>query len=303
MLRKPIGSSWQAMLVTTLVYVLGMLVWKTNLEPRLPAGKGALQWTRGTFLDLDGAYSPLYQVGQVHADTLVVVGDSRVQSGISREILTEAGLGPVALITGPSAQARDLLRAVEDLPARRLILSISPRSVFHPGKGEFQEQLRRLRAPRTTASIDTELNTWLADQRRRVLDTLSPPSRTGWYPPLNPVRAVADYRKSLKRTPKGLWNKHLARVQSTLRDLQGAGWQIACIRIPTNPATMSVEDRYFPSDRFRTLCEALGVPYLEYGIQGDRYQSNDGSHLRKDEAQRFTAQLADELRGLDGWSE
>lgn len=281
---------------TAALFAAGIALWKAAVEPALPPDARTLQWTRGRFVDVPRAYSPIYRVGDIGPESLVVAGDSRVQSGVSREILDDAGLGPTALLTGPSGQLRDLLRIARDTPARRLVLALSVLSIEgEPDRG-FRRQLRRLREPLDRAGVDAALDSWLGDQRRRLITPIMTDSwRTAWFGTPDPLAQVEGYRARLQLVSDDARVKRLRQARGLLRALLDEGWTVVCVRLPTNPELRTVEDEAFAPDRFVEFCAELGIEYHDLGADAAGYSSRDGSHLLPSEGRRFSRELAARL--------
>lgn len=288
-------------LTSIAVWAAGVGAWKAFAEPRFPPNLDHIAWTRGVYQPVPKGFSPIYRIGTIRSGGLVVAGDSRVQSGIDPEILDDAGLGPTALLTGPSGQLRDLLRIVRDAPARRLVLALSPLSVA--AFQNLRRQIKILEEPWTRAKVDDWLDTWLGDQQRRLVDTLSPArwSRS-WLPPFDPEEQVEGYSTRLPKIPDAQRLKRLADAKVLLRALSKGGWTIACVRIPTNPGVRAAEDAAWPPERFVEFCDDLGIPYLDLGRDAPDILSVDGSHLLAREGRAVTREIAQWLSGLPGFA-
>lgn len=289
--RGPVPILWSAALVAA-----GLATWKTAVEPALPPDVQTLQWTRGTFVDVPRAYSPIYRVGEIGPESLVVAGDSRVQSGVSREILDDAGLGPTALLTGPSGQLRDVLRIAREAPARRLVLALSVLSIEGEPDPGFRRQLRRLREPPDRGDVDAALDTWLGDQRRRWITPIATDSwRSSWFGTPDPLAQIEAYRERLRLVSDEARARRLDQAARLLRELVGSGWTVVAVRLPTHPELRTVEDEVFAPDRFVEFCANLGIEYHDLGVNATGYSSRDGSHLLPSEGRRFSHELAKRL--------
>lgn len=252
------------------------------------------------FVDVEGAVAPLYLYGRASADSLLVAGDSRIGSDISIRVLERRGLGPVGTIWNGLAQLEHLLAGVRTLPPRRLVLCLTPASVYSPPLKHMADILAKERAVRLPQQIDTRLNDDLDVLRQRTFWTLESNPWGGGEAGvrIEPHRHEGIYAALLGESSRPERRKHLDVIHATLREMIDAGWRIACVRLPVMPGIEAIEDEAFPPELFRDMCADIGAPYLDMSGSGGKYNTFDGSHLLGADAERASAVIGDWLLTL-----
>jgi hypothetical protein len=149
--------------VSALVYAGLVAGWQLVVVPRLPPAifhgegdDGPLVWIEphGMFLSH----------GDVHAADLLFVGDSRMSDGIDFDALDAAGVDDAAMLWAASARLVDLLPAVRELPARRLVVGFSILSLERPRAGAATEVVRGSAPPASPEDLDRRLAQWGDEQ-------------------------------------------------------------------------------------------------------------------------------------------
>ncbi len=83
-----------------------------------------------------------------------------------------------------------------------------------------------------------------------------------------------------------------------VRDWREKGIRVIAFRPPVSEIILSIENEYsgFDESAFRAAFEAAGGRWID--IEPTRYVTYDGSHVGREEAERFTANLAKNLASL-----
>jgi hypothetical protein len=73
---------------------------------------------------------------------------------------------------------------------------------------------------------------------------------------------------------------------------------IFIVRLPTDPALRSIEDRYFPDfeNRMSEISRRMGAKYFSYSAEKFRVQTTDGSHLFRESSMALSADLAEKIQ-------
>jgi len=274
--------------------VAGLWAWRSFVVPRLPPRLTDVQESTATFIDVPGADTALYLYGSPSEGGVLILGDSRVSEGLLPSALAGAGLPGAAILMGPMGQLRDALAAARRLPMRRLVVGLSPVSVYAPPTPNLVASLAGERARRATDRIDGALAGALRIAKRQWLRPLEARHwGHGWFERPSSAASLAWYSELLAPATRDARARRLDALEGELRALQNEGWQIACLRMPTGPALREVEEAALPTARFEDLCARLGLPFLD-AWRADSTTA-DGSHLTPAEALRFSTRLAPDL--------
>lgn len=297
--RKRRGARRSPLLPFAVVYVALLAGWNLLVAPRFPDNPRRTDLSGGTLVPSAPGTGPFYSSEDLAHARLVVVGDSRAHHGIVVEALDEADLGPTAVLWGSGAQLLELLPELRAFPARRVLVSLSPLSIYAERNPEFDEILARIKGM-STEKIDFLLDEWL-DARRRAATCVVGTKTWGqsWFYEPNPARSNAVYVKRLREATRKQRSTATYELFEVMRGLVSDGWQLVCVRLPLSPQLLRIEEAAFPSSLFVQLCDKLGVPFLDYSLSD--YATHDGTHLAAGDAARFSADLAAEIRDEVGW--
>lgn len=302
--RRPSAKAWYGpfpILAGLSGWILLLGGWRVAAAPRLSVSTAKDDPTIESFVDLEAADSALYLRGSESSDGLLVVGDSRANADISVRVLEREGIEPAGVLTGALAQLDDLLKAARTLAPRRLLVCLSPASVYARPAQNQDFLLEQERAKSWMERVDERLDGELDVLRRRIVRPTSPAfwddHRQGNR--IDPDAQTLIYRRVLGQPTRAARNERLAWLLRELGALQRDGWSIACLRLPISPSMLELEERAFPAALFQELCERLELPYLD--LAGEAYDTQDGSHLLGREADRLTVVVARWLHELPGF--
>ncbi|MEZ6016045.1 MAG: hypothetical protein R3F49_13075 [Planctomycetota bacterium] len=288
-------KSYGPLVVGAALVALGLGAWRALIAPRLPERLTNVQDVVATFVDVPDADTALYLYGAPRAGGVLFVGDSRVSEGLLSSALAAHGLADAAILMGPMGQLRDLLKAARTLPMRRIVVGLSPVSVYAPPTPNLVASLAGERTRRRTDRIDGDLGGAFRLWKRelaRPIDTRH--WNTGWFERATSAASLAWYTELLGPETRDARSARLTALENELRALINDGWDVTCLRTPVGPALRDIEEDALPAARFTELCARLGVPFLDEW-RAD-YATSDGSHLTPAEAARFSAALAPRLR-------
>lgn len=167
-------------------------------------------------------------------------------------------------------------------------------------------QHRRSRAAwlRSRRVFDTAgLDLWLghmADRTRSLwLDPIEPFEwQGGWGSVPDPHLSERPYEQDL--SPRRAKARHAGAVAliRAIRELQVRGWRVLAVRLPVEPGMRAIEDDAGGGAELDAICDATGVPYLDFGAQAG--VTLDGSHLNWRAADETTRRLAAWIRLQQG---
>lgn len=300
---RPRARFWLGPLpIPSALLAWGLLIvgWRTFVMPRLPVPNLKVDPAVMRPVDAEGARSVPHLRGSASPDALLVLGDSRAFEDISLRVLARHGIEPAGLLTNALAQLDDLLLVARTLEPRRLLVCLSPASIYAkppPHQAGIDEAER---SKRWMQRVDERLDNELDVLRQRLVQPLQP-AHWGHRPAdvPNPDAQTAIYRGLLAPRTHALREAGFAKLGAELRALQLEGWRIACLRLPVSPSLQVIEEREFPAVRFERLCATLEIPYLD--LLGEPYDTRDGSHVLGRETDRLSAVIATWLNGLPGF--
>lgn len=282
-------------LIGASVYAVLMVVYQLVLTPLFPEEYMRHDARVDTTVRIPGSPRVFHCIHDAERASVLVAGDSRVQRGLVLDELERGGLPRTAIVWGRGAKTLDLLELVRRYPSRRLVVALSTIGLY------FQ---RAALTPEPELSFTESVDDWLRVRARafqrghvRMLDTTSWAWR--WFEEREPGANDKRYKRFMAPETRVLRDEQLARLEAGLQALLTDGWDVVCVRMPIAPSLLAVEDEGFPRERFRAMCERLGIPFLDH--VEEPYESYDGSHLTKREAARYSAFLGRELARVSGW--
>lgn len=288
-------------LATFAVLLMG---WK-QLEPSLTE-KGLLQPGSFSAFREEVKY---YQSNRIIYDRrllslpeVLFVGDSRVGFDIIPVVFAKESGYSCEIVTYPlflGGQLLPLLEAIGSLPPRRVIIGVSPGSLYWKQTGNMLliSEHTNFRWPEVRAILDNRLDKQVHQLRCQLV---RPFSLTRTFARMGPDLVDEQYQEGLEKDQQ-LREESLARVGEKITELTAKGWQVALVRMPISPSLLAIETAGFPMEKVRQLAAKLKVPYLDFSKNHD-YNTMDGSHLTGIEAEDFTFKLAQEMHKC-GWLE
>jgi hypothetical protein len=303
MLKNPLGRRGGGpLLLGGALYALLLAGWM-SISDRLPPALKDLQWRVGRFVDVEDADTPLYSYGRVRPGGLLLAGDSRITAACSLEVLTEAGIDDAWLVMGPSGQLKDVLAAARAWPTKRMVLALSPLSIYGPPQVGPRIVLAEERGGWTTHKIDDALSEWLNSHRKRWLRRIHPGMwDDAWFGSRQPAGSVPFYRGLMRgQENRRARRARLAELETGLAALRDEGWRIVCVRLPVSEPVREVEAAGMQPDLIAAAVARLGLPFLDY-YEAD-FETGDGSHLYPAEGRRMSARLARDLAAIPGFLE
>lgn len=279
------------MAATLVVWSTLLLAWQQVVAAVAPEDPRRVQ-PLGWRLPNETTNRPLYSHQDVDDAELWIVGDSRLFRGLYPEWFELKGHGETAILWGPAAQLLDLLPLVEDTPRRRVVVGLSPVSVYREFANDDPqpEPLRR--------QIDRQLESMVHELRVEHVRTLrtAPWMRGRWFYEPNELASDNTYRGQLRPVTRDPRMQRLERIENRLREI-AKHHDLVCIRAPISQSLLVIEDASFDAGLFAAMCERIGVPYLDYTRTLD-LATSDGSHLTREAARQFTERLESDLRAL-----
>jgi len=269
----------------------GLLVphFPVDIEPP-PTEVGTLVWP------LDQPY-PVLQFGDLESADWIVLGDSRVAVGFDIHVLREAGLGRPALMSRGGARLADLLERVKRFPARRIVVTISPLSVY--GGAQFAGTPQRGIVPSWRETLDADLDRACRAAVARWVRSIEPKHwQQGWFARPEPSASNHLYRRQLS-TNTAERRQALVELTAQLVEMQEQGYELACIRLPISDELRAIEDEFLAPENLRFVAERAGVPYLD--LQPIHVTTIDGSHVVRSEAPAVSALVVRWLERQPSW--
>jgi hypothetical protein len=303
--RRRRESVWFGPLPIALGFAISIVLligWRFVANPNRPSKQIKIDPLPTRFIDVAGAVAPLYLYGRATEDGLLFAGDSRIGSDISVRVLERRGLGTVGLLWNGFAQFDHVLDGARMLPPRRLVMSVTPTSVYLPPAKRMADLLAKERARRITQRIDERLDDEVDVWRRKTFFTWEPNPWGGGEAGvvLEPRRHEGTYIGLLGLKTRDKRRERVSVMQADLASMIKDGWRVACVRFPVSEGMRKLEDDAFPSEQFTQVCAELGIPYLD--MKDTDYQTSDASHLLGADAERCTERIADWLLTLPGMS-
>lgn len=303
--RRRRESVWFGPLPIALGFAISVVLligWRFVATPDRPSKQIKIDPLPTRFIDVEGAVAPLYLYGRATEDGLLFAGDSRIGSDISVRVLERRGLGTVGLLWNGFAQFDHVLNGARMLPPRRLVMSVTPTSVYLPAAKRMADLLAKERARRITQRIDERLDDEVDVWRRRTFFTWEPNPWGGGEAGvvLEPRRHEGTYIGLLGLKTRDKRRERVSVMQADLASMIKDGWRVACVRFPVSEGMRKLEDDAFPPEQFTQVCAELGIPYLD--MKESDYQTSDASHLLGADAERCTERIADWLLTLPGMS-
>ncbi len=285
--------------IFAVVFLALLAAWNYIVAPRFPANPRRTDLSGGALITTERGLGPFYSSEDLEHARILVIGDSRAHHGIVVDEFAKAGLGRAAVIWGSGAQLLQLLPELRSYPARRVVVSLSPLSIYAERNPEFDAVLATIQGM-SPEKIDFLLNDWLDVHRRGATFVLGTKSwRRSWFYEANPSRNNATYRRRLRESTRLRRTAATTELRDMLRGLARDGWEFVCVRLPLSRQLLRIEERAYPSAFFDQLCSNLEVPFLDYSRS--EYDTHDGTHLAADDSARFSADLASTLRDVMGW--
>ncbi|MEZ6016737.1 MAG: hypothetical protein R3F49_16585 [Planctomycetota bacterium] len=287
-------NSYGPIVLGAALFALGLAAWRMFVQPRMPEQLSGGQRVVPVYIERSDALTPLWRYGAPHEGGLLIAGDSRVSGAFLVDELARQGHSDAMVLMGPIGQLCDSLAVARTLPMRRLVLGLSPLSVYAPPTSE--SEFRRLRELRRSATsrFDVYAGREFAALRHDVVRPLELWHwRTGWFERSTAGDDQPYYRTLLAPDTYEARAARLVELEADLRRLLDDGWQVACVRLPAGRVLQEIEEAALPAQRLTALCERLGVPYLDYWTAD--FATTDGSHLTAGAARRFSAQFAADL--------
>jgi len=250
---------------------------------------------------------------------IIVTGDSKVTVGICPTILSKNVGGKVVLLANPANEGGQLVEQTNSLLAftpKRLVLSYSPLSIYvtqldnTKKKHESEWMLSRKILDNTMLMMMARIRSYLVrpftfksgfphDKQLEFYFspmTLSSSAYTSDY--LKADYFVEAYKMLLSDGEENR-EKNINILHNNLKTLKEKGWSIVCIQMPSSQEIIKVQEEFFPSEIFESICRKRNIPYLDYS-QRD-FKTYDGIHMEGEQSRKFTLLLGEDLRAKCGW--
>lgn len=302
MTNRPVNArrTWGPLLLGSVVTAVLLAVYSIAIAPRFPEDPDRVRFRPIRSFWFADQLRPLFSFEDPETAELLVIGDSRALRAVVAARFEEQGLGETAVLARGGARLVDLIEAAREMPTRRLVVTLTPFSLFErsvrdergtePERGELTTQAR----------IDRYLDEHASRLRHNLVRTIDPAVwRRAWLPSPANVKAPIGYSDLMLVEEREQNRAALQRVVDQLAQLRDDGWDLVCVRIPISPELLAVEELGLPSAWITEAVEGAGLRYLDWSARD--YPTDDGSHLTGPACEEFSAALAAELARLTGW--
>ncbi len=153
MVQRPAWRTRSPLGLAAAVFALLTCAWQQAAKSLPESPRSAEQAYRATLWS-DSGGGPFYTSGDPHTAGTLFVGASRTGS-IDPRVFESAGFGPTATVWGLGAQASDLLDVARNYPARRLVVCVSPITLY-TDQGLVARIMKRRDAPNLAAKHTLE---------------------------------------------------------------------------------------------------------------------------------------------------
>jgi len=249
---------------------------------------------------------------------LLVVGDSRVQTGLRVKGLEEAfGYNTkfYASAANYGGQIADYTESLLETRPRKMILTLAPFGVYVIQREvKFDENrwiLFRTVVDNTLEMAVNRTRSYITDPIvfTTRLQAFEIPRMTRFFSPFSfesyayPVKY--EEKKNIRLyneffiPGKDIREKNMQTLTKNVEKLLEKGWEIVCIRIPVGESLRKIEEENFDCGRFDKMCKDLDIKYLDYSRE--HFETFDASHLGPFEAERFTRRLVKDLKEITDW--
>lgn len=188
------AQSWSPLLATVGLALLGLVAWQALAVSRIPEPimhpnrfDGVIYWAGPNL-------GPFYAKQDVSSAELLFVGDSRVYDDTDLDVVRQAGEDSVGLIWGPNADLSVLLPAIMDLPAKRLVVALSPSTLGAKTNPVMRASLVTPPPVFEPLSLESALGIWVDGERERLIEE--------GYSPFIVDTHLSSFRKVLRETTR-----------------------------------------------------------------------------------------------------
>lgn len=188
------AQSWGPLVATIVLAAAGLAGWQAFASSRIPEPimhpnrfDGVIYWAGPNL-------GPFYAKQDVERAELLFVGDSRVYDDTDLDVVRRAGEDSVGLIWGPNADLSVLLPAVMDLPARRMVVALSPSTLGAKTNPVMRASLVTPPPVFEPLSLESALGIWVDGERARLIEE--------GYPPFIVDTHLSSFRKVLRETTR-----------------------------------------------------------------------------------------------------
>ena len=188
------AQSWGPLVATIVLAAAGLAGWQAFASSRIPEPimhpnrfDGVIYWAGPNL-------GPFYAKQDVECAELLFVGDSRVYDDTDLDVVRRAGEDSVGLIWGPNADLSVLLPAVMDLPARRMVVALSPSTLGAKTNPVMRASLVTPPPVFEPLSLESALGIWVDGERARLIEE--------GYPPFIVDTHLSSFRKVLRETTR-----------------------------------------------------------------------------------------------------
>ena len=273
-------------------FVLAVGAWLLLIEPRLPPPLQRQSNPPGKLGWYVGGRRAFYLKGSARAEGWLALGDSRVNQGLDEVRLAQLGIEPLAVLWVGAGQLGDMLEAARELPPRRLLVALSPMSVYRRIQDPEQERARTLAFMNRPWSrrVDDAIDEQFVRLRSSVVNWIDTRGFVyGWREMPNPGASDRRFLGALEEPTRQERARAFEALAQKLRELRGSGRDIVCVRWPISPSLREIEDTAFDPALFGRMCAELSIPYHDLGTSEPTL---DGSHLTAEGARHLASRLA-----------
>lgn len=287
-------------LLCVAIYALTLVAWHLAVFPHLPQDPRGPRLERGEPVEGSGEIGPFYVIGDRATAEILVIGDSRIQKAVMPDTLDPEDRARVAVLWGPGGQVLGLLPVARTLGPRKLLVSLSPLSLYSARAADFWQDVREERNRPLARRIDDALAEEFADVRLGSIATIRTDTwGRGWVFPIDPLFSNYQYSLQLDERTRAQRDVNLAELERRLGELVAQGFEVACLRLPISEPLFAVEQLALRAPELQQVCNRLQIPFLDDSRAA--YETYDGSHLAHPDAVRFGRDLMRRLAGELGW--
>ncbi|MEM9801717.1 MAG: hypothetical protein AAGA20_15430 [Planctomycetota bacterium] len=185
-------QSWWPLASTLALTAAGLTSWQAFAVRHVPEPVMHPNRFDGVIFWVAPNVGPFYAKQDVESAELMFVGDSRVYDDIDLDVARKAGEPDAGLIWGPNADLSILLPAIERLPAKRMLVAISPSTLGAKTNPVMRASLQEPPPIFGSLTLESELALWTDVERARLIEE--------GYSPFIVDTHLSSFRKVLRQT-------------------------------------------------------------------------------------------------------
>jgi hypothetical protein len=208
------------------LYALLVTTWKGCVSGSMPEPAQRPGMETGKVIWVGERVGPFFSSDDLERAELLFVGDSRLRDAILVEPFEEAGLGRTGVLWGGCAQLTEMLPAARSLGSPRVVVALSPLSIYTTNFGLAAEILRNPLPDIAPPDFESKLEEWKSSERAHLLQAGFKPGRI--------EGRLADFENMIRDQVPVPWRQRIddrlarwadTRRQFLLRTIEPARWK------------------------------------------------------------------------------